>query len=41
AAEPPEPTRRTRRRPAPHCHASHPARVAHAARIHRTATKSH
>ena len=39
--DPPEPTRRTRRRPATHCHASHPARVAQAARIHRGATKSH
>ncbi|CAB3746492.1 LysR family transcriptional regulator [Burkholderia puraquae] len=41
AADTPEPTRRTRRRQASHCHASHPPRVAHAARIHRLATKSH
>jgi DNA-binding transcriptional LysR family regulator len=40
-ADTPEPARRTRRRPATHCHASHPRRVAHAARIHRLATKSH
>ncbi|RQV40477.1 LysR family transcriptional regulator [Burkholderia cenocepacia] len=39
--DPAEPTRRSRRRPATHCHASHPARVAQAARIHRGATKSH
>ncbi|HGL6721069.1 LysR family transcriptional regulator [Burkholderia contaminans] len=37
----PEPARRTRRRQATHCHASHPPRVAHAARIHRHATKPH
>ncbi|AOI75569.1 LysR family transcriptional regulator [Burkholderia sp. NRF60-BP8] len=41
AADPPAPARRTRRGPAAHCHASHPARVAQAARIHRIATKSH
>ncbi|WP_412527719.1 LysR family transcriptional regulator [Burkholderia lata] len=41
AADIPEPARRTRRRQATHCHASHPRRVAHAARIHRLATKSH
>ncbi|WP_071332842.1 LysR family transcriptional regulator [Burkholderia contaminans] len=40
-ADTPEPARRTRRRQATHCHASHPRRVAHAARIHRLATKSH
>ncbi|AOJ41619.1 LysR family transcriptional regulator [Burkholderia sp. AU33423] len=40
-ADTPEPTRRTRRRQSTHCHASHPRRVAHAARIHRLATKSH
>lgn len=32
---------RARRRPGTHCHASPPARVAQAARIHRIATKSH
>ncbi|MDN7697065.1 LysR family transcriptional regulator [Burkholderia semiarida] len=36
-----EPTRRPRRTPAAHGHASHPARVAQAARIHRLATKPH
>ncbi|TCW63836.1 LysR family transcriptional regulator [Burkholderia sp. SRS-25] len=41
AADTPEPARRTRRRQATHCHASHPRRVAHAARIHRLSTKSH
>ncbi|AOJ34672.1 LysR family transcriptional regulator [Burkholderia metallica] len=41
AADTPEPARRTRRRRATHCRASHPARVAHAARIHRGATKPH
>jgi len=41
AADSPEPTRRTRRRQATHRHASHPRRVALAARIHRLATKSH
>ncbi|OXJ10228.1 LysR family transcriptional regulator [Burkholderia sp. HI2500] len=41
SADTPEPARRTRRRQATHCHASHPARVPHAARIHRLATKSH
>ncbi|MCA8045402.1 LysR family transcriptional regulator [Burkholderia arboris] len=40
-ADTPEPARRTRRRQATHCHASHPARVAQAARIHRIATKPH
>ncbi|MBA9896891.1 LysR family transcriptional regulator [Burkholderia cepacia] len=37
----PELVRRTRRRQATHCRAPHPPRVAHAARIHRHATKSH
>ncbi|CAB3964150.1 MULTISPECIES: LysR family transcriptional regulator [Burkholderia] len=41
ATDTPEPTRRTRRRQSTHCHASHPRRVAHAARVHRLATKSH
>ncbi|VWC64503.1 LysR family transcriptional regulator [Burkholderia lata] len=41
AADTPEPTRRTRRRQATHCHATPPRRVALAARIHRLATKSH
>ncbi|OXI83882.1 LysR family transcriptional regulator [Burkholderia sp. AU31652] len=41
SADTPEPARRTRRRQATHCHASHPRRVPHAARIHRLATKSH
>ncbi|MGU3779648.1 LysR family transcriptional regulator [Burkholderia metallica] len=41
AADTPEPARRTRRRRATHCRASHPARVAQAARIHRGATKPH
>lgn len=36
-----EPTPRPRRTPAAHGHASHPARVAQAARIHRLATKPH
>ncbi|VWD02251.1 LysR family transcriptional regulator [Burkholderia lata] len=40
-ADTPEPTRRPRHRQATHCHASHPRRVAHAARIHRLSTKSH
>ncbi|WP_321966388.1 LysR family transcriptional regulator [Burkholderia cepacia] len=40
-ADTPEPVRRTRRRQPTHCRASHPPRVAHAARIHRHATKSH
>ena len=41
SADTPEPARRARRRQATHCHASHPRRVPHAARIHRLATKSH
>ncbi|MBN3736699.1 LysR family transcriptional regulator [Burkholderia sp. Tr-20390] len=41
SADTPEPARRARRRQATHCHASHPTRVPHAARIHRLATKSH
>ncbi|VWD63656.1 LysR family transcriptional regulator [Burkholderia lata] len=40
-ADTPEPTRRTRRRQATHCHASRQPRVAHAARIHRLSPKSH
>ncbi|MCA8062192.1 LysR family transcriptional regulator [Burkholderia sp. AU38729] len=41
SADTPEPARRTRRRQATHCHASHPRHVPHAARIHRLATKPH
>ncbi|MGR3910594.1 LysR family transcriptional regulator [Burkholderia sp. SR8] len=41
AADAPEPTHRTRRRPATQCGTSRRPRAAHAARIHRIATKPH